>query len=150
MQYNQIGQNKHKVINTNNIRFDTFIVREVKNNLSEPNNIIYIYNCAFCVSVYLSMYLCWPKSQRNLYLAPGRHQVVKHCTGFHVQVYRSENHFGRSELRVLKGVHATHTQNVNGGLCFTYSDQNIIQCAPSSNSKCTEVKIILVEASCMC
>ena len=42
MQYNQIDYNKNKgiVVNTNNTRFDTFIVREVKNNLSETNNII--------------------------------------------------------------------------------------------------------------
>ena len=50
-------------------------------------------------------------------------------------MYRIENHFGPSELRVLKGVHATHTQNVNGGPCYTYSDQNIVQRGPSSNSK---------------
>ena len=107
---------------------------------------IYIIAHSVCVSVYLS----WPKSQRNLCLAPGWHQVVVHCTGSHVQVYRGENHYGPSELRVLKGVHTTHTQNVNGGLCYTYSDQNIIQCGPSSNSKCTKAKIILVQVSCVC
>ena len=44
MQYNQIDYNKNKgiVVNTNNIRFDAFIVSEVKNNLSEPNNVIKI------------------------------------------------------------------------------------------------------------
>ena len=89
-------------------------------------------------------------SQRNLYLPPGWHQVVVHCTGSHVQVYRSENHFGPSELHVLKGVPTTHTQSANGGPCYTYSDQNIIQCGPSSNSNSSKAKIILVQACCVC
>ena len=75
------------------------------------------------------------------------HQVFVHCTGSHVQVYRSENCFGPSELRVVKGVHIT---SVKGGPRYIYLDQTIIQCGPSSNSKCTEVKFILVQASCMC
>ena len=39
-----------------------------------------------------------------------------------VQVYRSENHFGPSEMHVLMGVLATpHAQSVNGGPRYTYT-----------------------------
>ena len=81
------------------------------------------------------MYVCSDykkskKSMQPLPLAPGS----VHYTGSPVQVYRSENHFGPSELRELMRVLATHTQSVNGGLRYTYSDQNIVQLCPSSNS----------------
>ena len=42
---------------------------------------------------------------------------------------------GPSELHVLMGVLTTHTQTVNEGPRYTYSDQNIVQRGPSSHSK---------------
>ena len=62
-------------------------------------------------------------------------------------MYRSEKHFGPSKLHVLIGVLATHTQSVNRGLRYTYSDQNIVRRGSKSKPKVyfsTEVKIILV------
>ena len=62
-------------------------------------------------------------------------------------MYRSENHFGPSKLHVLIGVLATHTQSVNRGPHYTYSDQNIVRRGSKLKPKVyfsTEVKIILV------
>ena len=61
------------------------------------------------------------KSTQPLPLAPSS----VHYTGSPVQVYRSENHFGASELRELMRVLATHTQRLMG-VCATHIQIRIL------------------------
>ena len=63
------------------------------------------------------LYVCVTKriQKKSMQPLPG----ARLAQGSPVQVYRSENHFGQSELRVLMGVLATQAQSVKGGPRYT-------------------------------
>ena len=77
--------------------------------------------CLFvCLSVCLSVLQNFLKifKKKSTQPLPGARLAL----GSPVQVYRSENHFGPSEMHVLMGVLATpHAQSVNGGPRYTYT-----------------------------